>query len=66
MVEFPFFYSSTNIPLYIVIIINGISLVIKEGNSIISIIIFHIYKSFPCISVDKESACNVGDPALIP
>ena len=26
----------------------------------------HIYESFPGSSAGKESACNVGDPSLIP
>ena len=26
----------------------------------------HIYISFPCSSAGEESACNAGDPSLIP
>ena len=26
----------------------------------------HVYMGFPSGSVSKESACNAGDPALIP
>ena len=27
---------------------------------------FHLLMDFPCSSVSKESACNAGDPGLIP
>ena len=34
--------------------------------TVLAFTIYTVYKSFPHSSVGKESACNAGDPGLIP